>query len=132
MKTNSNVVGFGCDVLLGFLRGKLANAEQSLKSREDMANQKPISKEDWEWLKSLPGTIVGKARKPSKAKLEEEIMIHKRIAVKCRHEVEMFRAVIAALSEPNAKGVARRKVDCQSEAKEGRCPPLPLPSCSPS
>jgi hypothetical protein len=31
---------------------------------------------------------------------------------------------------PNVKGVARRKEGGQSEAKEGRCPPLPLPSCS--
>ena len=31
----------------------------------------------------------------------------------------------------NVKGVARRRLSCQSEAKEGRCPPLPLPSCSP-
>lgn len=48
-------------------------------------------------------------------------------------------AVIGAWVNPtqpdtieNVKGVARRKVDCQSEAKEGRCPPLPLPSCSKS
>jgi hypothetical protein len=31
--------------------------------------------------------------------------------------------------QTNVKGVARRKEDSQSEAKEGRCPPLPLPSC---
>ena len=30
----------------------------------------------------------------------------------------------------NVKGVARRKVDEQSEANDGRYPPLPLPSCS--
>jgi hypothetical protein len=94
------------DALFGFLRGKLADAEKSLKSREDMANQKPISKEDWEWLKSLPGTIACKGRKPSKAKQEEEIMRHKRIAVKCRREVEMFKAVIA-------------KIECLQTALEG-------------
>jgi len=33
-------------------------------------------------------------------------------------------------SSENVKGVARRKEGGQSEAKEGRCPPLPLPSCS--
>ena len=32
----------------------------------------------------------------------------------------------------NVKGVARREEDGQSEANEGRCPPLPLPACSPS
>jgi hypothetical protein len=31
---------------------------------------------------------------------------------------------------PNVKGVARRRMDVQSEANEGRYPPLPLPSCS--
>jgi hypothetical protein len=30
----------------------------------------------------------------------------------------------------NVKGVARRRKDVQSEANEGRYPPLPLPSCS--
>jgi hypothetical protein len=33
--------------------------------------------------------------------------------------------------EENVKGVARRKEDSQSEAKERRYPPLPPPSCSP-
>ena len=33
-------------------------------------------------------------------------------------------------SRMNVKGVARRKEDSQSEANEGRYPPLPLPSCS--
>jgi hypothetical protein len=84
--------------LLCWLRGKLAAAEQSLKSREEMANEQPITKEEWEWLRSLPSTIAGRSRKTSKAKHEEEISRHKRIAVKCRHEVAMFRAVIAALS----------------------------------
>jgi hypothetical protein len=32
----------------------------------------------------------------------------------------------------NVKGVARRRLDVQSEANEGRYPPLPLPSCSAS
>jgi len=40
--------------------------------------------------------------------------------------------VTSLILRQNVKGVARRKVDCQSEAKEGRCPPLPLPSCSES
>jgi hypothetical protein len=32
-------------------------------------------------------------------------------------------------SSHNVKGVARRRKDVQSEANEGRYPPLPLPSC---
>lgn len=105
-QTNNDVKPIESTDLLGWLRGKLADAEQSLKGREALANPPTISEEEWERLKSLPGTIVGKSRKPSKAKMEErrlELLRHKRIAVKCRHEVEMFRAVIAALSLPNAE-----------------------------
>ncbi len=38
---------------------------------------------------------------------------------------------VLPLFTENVKGVARRKEDSQSEAKERRYPPLPLPSCSP-
>lgn len=65
-----------------------------------MANPERISEEEWERLKALPGTRVTKGRKLSKAALEElemEPLRHKRIAVKCRHEVEMFKAVIAVV-----------------------------------
>ena len=103
MSTNNNVIGVGCDDLFGFLLGKLADAEKSLQGREALANPPTISEEEWERLKSHTGTIIGKSRKTSNAKLEEEIKIHRRIAVKLRHEVEMFRAVIAAISEPNAE-----------------------------
>lgn len=96
--------------LLGFLRGKLADAEQSLRSREAMANPPRISEEEWEALKARPGTIMTKGRKLSKAALKEiemEPLRHKRIAVKCRHEVAMFKAAIAALSQPNDQGEAQ-------------------------
>ena len=86
--------------LLCWLRGKLTDAEQSLKSREALANPPTISEEEWERLKSLPSTIVGKPRKVSKAKQEEgrqELLRHKRIAIKCRREVEMFKATISAV-----------------------------------
>jgi hypothetical protein len=36
---------------------------------------------------------------------------------------------IAEISSPNVRGVARRRVDSQSAAKERRCPPLPPLSC---
>ena len=98
-----------CDDLFGFLRGKLADAEQSLRSREAMANPPRISDEEIERLKTLPGTRVTKGRKLSKAEIKEmelEPVRQCRIAAKCRHDVEMFRAVIAALDKPNA--VAQR------------------------
>lgn len=90
--------------LLSFLRGKLADAEQSLRSREEMANPPRISEEEWEALKARPGTIMTKGRKLSKAALKEiemEPLRHKRIAAKIRREVEMFKGVIDALSQLN-------------------------------
>jgi F420-0:gamma-glutamyl ligase-like protein len=97
----------GSSDLLGWLRGKLADAEKALRCREDMANAKPISEEEWEKLKAMPGVRVTKGRKLTKAELKdmaEEPRRQKRIAVKCRHEVEMFKAIIAALTQPNAPG----------------------------
>jgi hypothetical protein len=35
-----------------------------------------------------------------------------------------------AITDPGVKSVARRKEDSQSEANEGRCPPLPQLYCS--
>ena len=69
-----------------------------------MANPPTISDEEWERIKAMPGTRVTKGRKLSKAALKdmaEEPLRHKRIAEKCRREVEMFRATIAALTQPN-------------------------------
>lgn len=48
-----------------------------------------------------------------------------RAAIKMGRIVANFFIVLA-----NVKGVARRRLDVQSEANEGRYPPLPLPSCS--
>jgi hypothetical protein len=93
----------GSDALLGWLRGKLADAEKELRSREDMANAKPLTDAEWGKFVTLPGTIVTKGRKLSKAKIkemEEEPKRHARIAIKCSREVEMFRAAINALT-PN-------------------------------
>jgi hypothetical protein len=92
--------------LLCWLRVKLAEAEQSLRCREEMANPPHISEEELERLKALPGTRVTKGRKLSKAELKEmaeEPLRHKRIVVKCRREVEMFKATIAAISQHNDK-----------------------------
>jgi hypothetical protein len=52
------------------------------------------------------------------------------------HTQEVYPPGFAGCTLPcclhNVKGVARRRMDVQSEANEGRYPPLPLPSCSPS
>ena len=98
-------LGIGFEDLLCWLRLKLAEAEHSLKCREAMANLKPMTDEDIEQIKALPGTRITKGRKLSKAafkEIEEEPLRHKRIAVKCRREVEMFKATIAAISQHNA------------------------------
>lgn len=103
--------------MLGWLRGKLADAEQSLRSREQMANAKPLTAAEWEELAAMPGVLVTKGRPLSKAackKLEaaqeEDAARQGRIAIKCRHEVEMFRATIDALTQPNDQGMGRRGV----------------------
>lgn len=104
MNTTDELRAVATSDLLGWLRGKLTDAEQALRSREAMANPPTISEEEWERLKAMPGTRVTKGRKLSKAALKdmaEEPLRHKRIAQKCRHEVEMFRATIAALTQPN-------------------------------
>lgn len=107
MKSDSkNETGgdFASKDLLCWLRVKLAEAEQSLRCREEMANIQPMTDDELERLKALPGTQVTKGRKLSKAALKEiemEPLRHKRIAVKCRREVEMFKATIAAISQHN-------------------------------
>ncbi len=87
----------GSDAVLGWLYSKLSEAQRALRCREAMANPPTISDEEWERLKSSPGARVTKGRNLSKAvRLEIELapVRHRRIAVKCRHEVEMFEALI--------------------------------------
>lgn len=81
-----------CDDLLGFLRGKLAAAEQALRSREQ-------GEECWRDGTSETWRKVGcKLTKAQRLRLSEK---EGRIAEKCRREVAMFKAVIAALDKPN-------------------------------
>lgn len=73
--------------ILDWLRGKLADAEQALRIWEAMANPPTISDEEWERSEAALKDLA------------EEPLRHKRIAEKCRCEVEMFRATIAALTK---------------------------------
>jgi len=83
--------------LLGFLRGKLADAEKSLRAREQSEESwRTGSESDWQMAARLSG---GKPMKKSERLRQSEIQ--GRIAVKARHEVAMFKAVIAALDQPN-------------------------------
>jgi hypothetical protein len=99
---------FTASDLLAFMRGKLVAAENALRCREQMANAKPLTAEEWEELAKMPGVLVTKGRKLSKAackkleaKQEGDAAMQSRIAIKCRNEVDMIKAVIAAL-EANA------------------------------
>lgn len=81
-----------CDDLLGFLRGKLAFAEQALRSRVDAQKcWREGTNESWQ-------KVGCKMTKEQRLRVSET---EGRIAEKCRREVEMFRAVIAALDKPN-------------------------------
>jgi hypothetical protein len=87
--------------LLGWLRGKLADAERTLAAREAAAAVWK-SGTDKEWAESAklhPDT----AKEPplTKAARMENARREERILVKCRRDVEMFKAVISALSHPN-------------------------------
>lgn len=91
--------------LLDWLRGKLADAEQSLRCREEIAAscERSADPKYWEELAKMPGVIVtttSRGRKAPTAKDDlESAARHRRIAIKCRHEVKMFEATIAALRE---------------------------------
>lgn len=81
------------DALFAFLRGKLATAEQALRSRIR-------GEECWR-----DGTSEAWRKVGCKLTKAERLMMSKRegrIAEKCRHEVAMFNAVIVALDKPNA------------------------------
>lgn len=78
----------GRQLLVKFIRLKIADARRTLKCREQMAKVWR-SGTDAEWR------AVG-CRK-SKAQRLDDARIHDRIAVKNRHELEMLRAVLAYL-----------------------------------
>ena len=87
--------------LLGWLRGKLTDAERSLAAREQAA-ECWNSGTDEEWAESAklhPATAkappLTKAARMANARREEQI------AAKCRREVQNFKDVLAALSHPN-------------------------------
>lgn len=80
--------------LLGWLREKLEDAEKALKAREQM-------EEAWRGGTSESWSAVGCFM--TKAERLRTSDTHARIAVKCRDEVSMFKAVIERLSHPNDK-----------------------------
>lgn len=83
--------------LLGWLRKKITDAEKTLKTREDMAaTWRTGTNAEWASAGAMHPSTIG--RTPSKASRLKEAQTHDRIAAKLRHELTMFRAVLAALS----------------------------------
>lgn len=88
------------DALLGWLRGKLSKAEESVRMRESEAETwRTGTNADWDKAAWMHPTTAGqKSKKSERLQIAES---HDRIAVKLRHEVTMFRATIEALTSPN-------------------------------
>ncbi len=96
-ETTTPALKDGSRAMFAFVRAKLAVSEQSLRCREAMAAVKPISPEEFERLSKTPGARVTKGRRLSKAEIKdmkEPSLRHGQIAVKCREEVKMFKALL--------------------------------------
>lgn len=84
---------------LGWIEGKLADAEVALKCREEMVTTwRHGSDEMWEAAAAIHPSTAGKSLK--RAARLTEAKKHARIATRLRRDVEMFRATLNAL-QPN-------------------------------
>ena len=82
--------------LLGWLRGKVSDAEKALEIREELAaTWRTGTNAEWASAGAMHPSTAG--RTPSKAARITQAQMHDRIASKLRHELAMFRAVLAAL-----------------------------------
>lgn len=91
--------GVGSSALLGFLRGKLEEAERALRCREE-------SEAVWRSGDDASWALVARLHGGKPSTLKDRLATadtQGRIAAKWRHEVEMFRAAIAALLQPNTE-----------------------------
>lgn len=83
--------------LLGWLGGKLAEAEKTLKSREQMAATcRTGTNAEWNAASKMHPSTVG--MKSTKAERLKEAQMHDRIADRLRHDRDMFRTTINLLS----------------------------------
>ena len=85
--------GVGSSDLLGWLRGKIADAEKTVIAREQMESA---------WRDGTAKSWKAVGCKMNKTARLEEASRQGRIAVKCRREVQMFKAVFDALNHPNS------------------------------
>jgi len=85
--------------LLEWIRGKIREAEASLAARNEMERVwRGGTDKSWAKACSIHRTTSGKAPMTKQERLKESER-HHRIAVKCRHELEMLVMVFDALSE---------------------------------
>jgi hypothetical protein len=79
--------------LFGWLREKVTEAEKALRSREQMEESwRTGSEKDWK-----AAARMSASKTIAKADRFKEAAKHARIAVKCRHELEMAKAAEKAL-----------------------------------
>lgn len=89
--------------LLGWLREKIAEAEKTLRLRENMEKAYLSGSDElWKRAASLHPSTKGKAMTKHDRMVQAEI--NRRIAAQCRHELEMCTAVMDALTHPNDTG----------------------------
>lgn len=94
------VVGSGS--WLGWLSEKISEAEKAVKVRAEMAATcRSGTNAQWAAASSMHPSTVG--RSPTKGERLVEAARHDRIAVKLRHDLQMLKAIAAALSQPNTK-----------------------------
>lgn len=100
-KEKPSAVSVGSTALLGWLGVKLAEAEKALKMREEMAAcYRSGTNADWDAASNMHPSTAG--MKSTRADRLRQAQNHDRIAVRLRHDRDMFRSTIAALSlQPN-------------------------------
>ena len=103
--------------LVGWLRGKVSDAEKALKTREDMAALwRTGTNAEWAAAGAMHPSTAGRTLRKA-ARLKEADM-HGRIAAKLRHEVTMFRAALAALSPPAQMTQQPEVLECRNKLGE--------------
>jgi len=80
--------------MLAFLRSKLAESQKALRAREQSAKV---------WRTGDEKTWKAAGCKLTKAQRIKEADAQARISIKCRREVDLFQAVIAAVDGSNAE-----------------------------
>jgi hypothetical protein len=104
--------------LLGWLRGKLAEAEKKLNIREEMAAVwRTGTNAEWKAAAAMhPSTAGQELKRPYRLK---QAVAHDIIAERLRRDVGMFRATLDALSPPNDSDAHAQKSNQPDPARSG-------------